>query len=232
MTDKGAAVNLTNHDWELLQIIWDYLLVDDELPARADAIVIGGSGRLTDSALRAAELYQKGVAPVIVVSGFANSLDFGPEAHNEAGVLGRVLLEQGVPPEAILQEREATNTGDNIIKSAAVLARANIDAKNIILVHKPYMTRRFLATALAQWPQPPPKLHVTSWPTTLREYHALNADLYGDGGARMIYLMLGDYERIKSYPAKGFSATQPQSPEADAAFEELVGRGLKVKEIT
>ena len=223
--------NITNHDWELLQTIWDYMVADDELPPRADAIVVGGSGMLTDSALRTAELYRNGIAPVIIVSGFANILDFGPTARNEADVLADVLVEQGVPSEAILREREATNTGDNIVNSVAVLARANIAAKNIILVHKPYMTRRFLATALAQWPQPQPKLHVTSWPTTLREYHRFNADLYGDGGARMICLMLGDYERIKSYPAKGFSATQPQSPEADAAFEELVGRGLKAKEM-
>ena len=221
-------MNITTHDWESLQVIWDYMVVEGELPSHADAIVVGGSGALTDSALRAAELYRAGVTQTIVVSGFANP-EFEADV-TEATLLANVLMEQGVPLEAILLDHDATNTGDNIINSARILSQAGIDAKDIILIHKPFMTRRFLATAQAQWPAPQPNLYVTSQPTTLKEYNALITSLYGIESERMIYLMLGDYERMKSYPAKGFSTRQPESLEADAAYEELVNRGFAAKE--
>ncbi len=221
-------MKITDRDWELLQIIWDYMVVEDEVPTSADAIVIGGSGMTTDSALRAAELYHAGVAPVIVASGFANP-EFSASV-TEAEMLADVLIDQGVPPEAIKRDHAATNTGDNITNSANILKDAGIYAGSVILIHKPFMTRRFLATALAQWPQPQPRLYVTSWPTSLKEYHALHARFYGSEDEKMIYLMLGDYERIKSYPAKGFSVKQPESPKADAAYEQLAERGFTIKE--
>ncbi len=220
-------MKISDRDWELLQIIWDYLVVEDKVPTHADAIVVGGSGSLTDMSFRAAELYHAGVAPVVVVSGFAN-----PEfeaVSTEADLLADTLIEQGVPSASILRDHYATNTGDNIINSAKILKSTGIQAGSVILVHKPYMTRRFLATALAQWPQPQPKLYVTSLPTTLKDYHGLYDSLY-PGQEKMVPLMLGDYQRVKSYPAKGFSVKQPESPEADDAYRELVSRGFVGKE--
>lgn len=100
---------------------------------------------------------------------------------------------------------------------------------DVILVQKPYMTRRFLATAEAQWSAPQPRLYVTSQPTTLRQYYKLNQAAYGDG-QRMITSMLGDYERLKTYPAKGFLTPQPISSTAESAWQALVERGFLVKE--
>ena len=221
-------MKISDRDWELLQIIWDYLVVEDKMPAHADAIVVGGSGALTDMSFRAAELYHAGVAPVVVVSGFAN-----PEfeaVSTEADLLADTLIEQGVPSASILRDHYATNTGDNIINSAKILKSVGIQADSVILVHKPYMTRRFLATALAQWPQPQPKFYITSLPTSLKDYHTVYANLYGPNQETMIHLMLGDYERIKSYPSKGFSVKQPKSLGADVAFDELARRGFVRKE--
>lgn len=70
---------------------------------------------------------------------------------------------------------------------------------------------------------------VTSQPTTFREYHALYAKLYNDNGEWMRELMLGDYERIKSYPSRGFSVEQPISSVAEVAYRELVKRGFVLK---
>ena len=114
-------MKITDRDWELLQIIWDYMVVEDEMPASADAIVIGGSGMMTDSALRAAELYHAGVAPVIVASGFANP-EFSASV-TEAELLADVLIDQGVPPEAIKRDHAATNTGDNHYQLSQYLKR-------------------------------------------------------------------------------------------------------------
>lgn len=217
---------LTDQDWHHLQLLWEYLCVESRLPARADAIVIGGAGAMIDSAERAAELYHAGVSQRIVVSGFANPYHRATET--EATLLGRRLQRLAVPKSAILFEHQAANTGENITRSAQLLVGVAIQAKDIILIHKPYMTRRFLATAEAQWPHPQPRLYVTSQPTTVEAYYRLYEATYGSA-AMMLTLMLGDYERIKTYPTKGFSTPQPLSPSAETAWQALVARGFLPK---
>lgn len=221
-----SQLTLTDQDWHHLQVLWEYLCVESRLPARADAIVIGGAGAMIDSAERAAELYHAGVSQRIVVSGFANPYHRATET--EATLLGRQLQRLAVPKSAILFEHQASNTGENITRSAQLLAGAAIQAKDIILIHKPYMTRRFLATAEAQWPNPQPRLYVTSQPTTAEAYYQLYEVTYGSA-AMMLTLMLGDYERIKIYPDKGFSTPQPPSFSVDTAWRALVARGFLPK---
>lgn len=221
-----SQLTLTDQDWHHLQVLWEYLCVESRLPARADAIVIGGAGAMIDSAERAAELYHVGVSQRIVVSGFANPYHGATET--EATLLGRRLQRLAVPDSAILFEHQAANTGENITRSAQLLAGTAIQAEDIILIHKPYMTRRFLATAEAQWPHPQPRLYVTSQPTTVEAYYQLYEVTYGSA-AMMLTLMLGDYERIKSYPDRGFSTPQPPSTSADTAWRALVARGFLPK---
>ena len=218
------TMNITNHDWELLQAIWDYLLVEDELPAKADAIVVGGAALVTDMAQRAAEIYGDGVANKIVVSGFT-----APSAkmnESEAMLLKKVLLANGVAPEDVLVDERASNTGANIINSAELIHQAGIEVHTVILVHKPFMTRRFLATAEVAWPEPRPQFFVTSTAMSMKDYYRLHHQAYPDDPLRMIRSMLGDYERIKVYPAKGFLVQQPASLEADVAWDELMKRGF------
>ncbi len=218
-----SQLALTDQDWHHLHVLWEYLCVESRLPARADAIVIGDAGAMIDSAERAVELYHAGVSQRIVVSGFANPYHRATET--EATLLGRQLQRLAVPKSAILFEHQATNTGENITRSAQLLAGMTIQSRDIILIHKPYMTRRFLATAEAQWPHPQPRLYVTSQPTTVEAYYRLYEATYGSA-AMMLTLILGDYERIKTYPTKGFSTPQPLPPSADTAWRALVARGF------
>ena len=39
-----SQLALTDQDWHHLHVLWEYLCVESRLPARADAIVIGGAG--------------------------------------------------------------------------------------------------------------------------------------------------------------------------------------------
>lgn len=182
---------------------------------------------MIDSAERAAELYLGGVSRRILVSGFANP--YHDARETEATILARELVRRGVPESAIILDHQAANTGENIINAARILRESNIPTNDVILVQKPYMTRRFLATAEAQWPAPQPRFYVTSQPTTLRQYYQLNQTVYGDG-QRMVTLMLGDYERLKTYPAKGFLTQQPTSSTAESAWQALIERGFLAKE--
>lgn len=86
------------------------------------------------------------------------------------------------------------------------------------------MTRRFLATAEAQWPQPQPKFFTTSLSTTLKEYFDLYSKLHDGSNEIMIGLMLGDYQRTKDYVDLGFSVVQPKSADADMAFDEFISK--------
>jgi uncharacterized SAM-binding protein YcdF (DUF218 family) len=218
----------TDQNWRDLEIIWDFLNIKHDLPAKADVGIVGGAGNLVDGAIRAAELYENGVISLIVVSGFANSYLDGEET--EAELLSRKLLEQGVSQEAIIQGPYATNTAENITNAQKLLKEVGINPKKVVLIHKPYMTRRFYVTALVYWPKPQPEFFSTSAKSSLRDFYEYDKNVYG-GEGRMITLMIGDYERIKEYPKRGWMAKQTIPKEVEDAYIRLTNDGLAEKEI-
>lgn len=217
---------ISEQNWDDLEILWNFLNMQHSLPAKADAAIIGGEGQLVDTAWRAAQLYHAGVIPLILASGFAN-----PE-HNavktEAELLSDELIKHDVPPSAVIQEPYATNTAENITHCVKLLQTRGIRSKTIILIHKPYMTRRFYATASAYWPDPQPALFVTGFSMSLREFYEYDKSVYG-GEGRMIALMIGDYERTKEYPKRGWMTVQDIPPSTEAAYERLMQSGLTGK---
>lgn len=185
------------------------------MPDKADAIIVGGSKTRDDMAIHAAELFHQGLAPNIVVSGYTHPTT----GINEAATLRDALLSRGVPDNVILVEPNASNTGENILFSAKLLLDQGIVPKIIILSHKPYMTRRFSATAEAQWPAPQPRFYATSINVSFQEYIAIEEKrgLAND----TLRLILNDYRSIIEYPKKGFQTKQPLSAEAQKAFQIL-----------
>lgn len=220
----NVMVTIASQDWKDLQIIWDYLRVDSQPSESADAIVVGGAALMTDMAQRAAELYHKGVAKIIIVSGFASE-DNRP-GESEAALINQVLLANDVPHENIFLDEKASNTGENIINSAQILRDLRIAARKVVLVHKPFMTRRFLATAEVQWPDPRPEFYVTSINMSFECYFYMHHQAYPDDPYRLIRSMLGDYERIKEYPKLGFSSQQEFSEIAECAYRRLIANGF------
>lgn len=218
-------VHLTLEQMNDFTKVYDYLRVESEIPVTADAIIAGGSGTRVDMAERAAELYHEGRAPIIVFSGFSH-----PKFNvNESALLADRAKQLGVPGDAILCEPNATNTGLNVILAQKILQEHGIIAKNIILVHKPYMTRRFIATAEAQWVGDQPKFYVTSVASDftgyLRREEALGL------GDRMLRSILKDYAVIKTHPALGYQTQQPVDKEADNAYQRLIAQGFEKQAI-
>lgn len=216
----------TAEDWHNLEILGNYLHLETPLPKRADTLVVGGEGALLQGTRRATELYHQGLAQLIVVSGFANP--YYQINHTEATIMSQELVRLGVPESAILSDHQAQNTGQNITNSAQLLAERGIVIRDVILVHQPFMTRRFLATALAQWPQPQPNFYVTSQSLTAQQNYSLYQPFFGESN-RAIEIMMGDYQRIKDYPAQGFSVKQPFDEKAEQAYQSLLQRGFVVK---
>lgn len=111
---------------------WHRLLVVSVPLEKADAIIVLG-GEPQARPLEAARLFKVGVATIIFVTGIGDS-----EANR------RSLLEAGVPPSAIIVERNATTTYQNATLLKPLLDRAQI--KNALIVTSPFHTRRALAT--------------------------------------------------------------------------------------
>jgi uncharacterized SAM-binding protein YcdF (DUF218 family) len=171
---------------------------------------------------RAAQLFLEGWAPLLIFSGGLGTITRGMWNEPEADQFARIARSMGVPEEQILIENQSTNTGENVLFTRRLLAAKKLDPKKFILVQKPYMERRSYATFRKLWPEK--EVLVTSAPVSFAEYLAgySNPELTSDD---VISIMVGDLQRIKVYPEKGFQITQEIPDEVWAVYKELVRAG-------
>lgn len=215
---------------ELAQKIWDYHHLNHALE-KSDLILALGSNDLR-VAEYAADLYLRGWAPLLVFSGGAGALTRDRFSKPEAEMFADIARQRGVPESAILIEAESTNTGENVIFSRRLLESRGIHKdraedggedsekwpENLILVQKPYMERRAYATFMNFWPGK--RVIAASPPIPFSEYPIENlpVDL-------VINIMVGDLQRIKVYPDRGFQIEQQIPDDVWQAFEDLVELG-------
>lgn len=197
-------------------LIWDYHHLHHTLE-KADCILALGSHDLR-VAERAAELYLQGYAPLLVCSGGLGRLTEGCWDLPEGQRFAQVARELGVPEAAILIEDKSTNTGENLQLTRALLAKHGLDPERFIVVQKPYMERRAYATFKVWLPEK--TLMVTSPQLSLKDYP--NDEIPFD---LLVHIMVGDLQRLREYPAKGFMIPQEIPDEVWAAYEWLVAQG-------
>lgn len=196
------------------KIIWNYMLMHHSLKPM-DAIFAMGSND-TRVAERAAELYGNGYADYVICAGGNGKVsDF---LKPEAEVFTDVLIARNVPTERIIIENKSTNTGENVIFVKKLLEEKHLNLKSFILVQKPYMERRAFATFCKQWPEA--DCVVTS-PQLSYERYSIDETFKN----RFINIMVGDLQRIKEYPAKGFQIFQEIPGGVWNAYEKLVDLG-------
>lgn len=205
---------------ELARTIWNYHQLHHEL-APADAILVLCSHD-TAVATRAAELALAGWAPLLIFSGGLGAITRQLWDQPEADTFAPTAIAMGVPRDRILVENQSTNTGENVLFTKQLLARSHIDAQRFILVQKPYMERRGYATFKRHWPEK--DVIVTSPQVSFEDYLSgyANQALSSDD---VIGIMVGDLQRIREYPAKGFQIPQDIPDAVWNAFEELVHAG-------
>jgi len=208
---------ITNHVLQLAQKLWDYHHMQHTLE-KADCILTLGSHD-TRVAERAAELYHQGWAPLLIFSGGLGRLTSGSWTETEAERFARIAINNGVPQDAILLENKSTNTGENITFTQGLLASYALNPQTFIVVQKPYMERRSYATFKKHWPEK--KLIVTSPKIPLAAY--ANDEIPME---KVINIMVGDLQRIKLYPAKGFQIEQEIPADVWQAYEALVALGF------
>ncbi|KAK2594502.1 hypothetical protein QQS21_007783 [Conoideocrella luteorostrata] len=175
----------------------------------------------TRVAQRAAQLWLAGLAPLLIFSGDSGKLTAGRFIKTEAEEFADIARGMGVPSDRIIVEPRATNTGENVRFTHALLRDLGIQQpKRLILVQKPYMERRTFATFKKQWPDGGAAFSVTSPAFTFDEYPD------GDNPRELVInIMVGDLVRIRDYPAKGFQVEQHIPGEVWEAMERLVRAG-------
>lgn len=109
----------------------------------------------------------------------------------------------GVPSCKIYIETESRNTGENILFTHDLLKKRNKVPHRIILVQKPHMGKRTVATFWKQWPQsntPIVSLVVRTLRITLERYPNNDVGDLGD----VISVMMGYIQRLPLYYKLGF----------------------------
>lgn len=196
--------------------LWDYHRMNHKLE-KADCILVLGSHD-TRIAERGAQLFLDGWTPMLIYSGGVGRLTEGLWNKPEAEIFADIAIKMGVPKEKILIENKSTNTGENIAFTMKLLKEKNLDLQSFIVVQKPYMERRAFATFKKHLPEK--KIIVTSPQISFENYP--NEKISKDN---MINIMVGDLQRIKIYPEKGFQIPQEIPEDVWEAYETLVKAG-------
>jgi uncharacterized SAM-binding protein YcdF (DUF218 family)/glycosyltransferase involved in cell wall biosynthesis len=144
-----------------------------ESPRTADAIVVfaGGVGEsgtagggYQERVRHAVELYRAGYAPRLV---FSSGFVF---AFREAEIMRSLAVDLGVPADAIVLERSASSTLENVAYVRDILREEG--AQTILLVSSPYHMRRAILT----WRKQSPDIEVTPTPVPESQYY-----MHGNG---------------------------------------------------
>lgn len=190
--------------------LWNFLCVK-ERPKKSDVIFVFGcvSHLVPD---QAAKLFHQGVASMILISGSMGrsaSIKFG---ISECDAFSQELIKQGVPLDSILLERNATNTGENIIFGMKLLRDNGIDPKTIVFVSTPYHSKRCKVTFQLREPE----LKACSCPPSgdFLDFVAFTKE-------RAALKLVGEIDRLIKYPSLGLIAEQKIPPNVLEATEFL-----------
>ncbi|MCX6824634.1 MAG: YdcF family protein [candidate division SR1 bacterium] len=211
---------MTEEILELSKILWDYHHLNHILE-KSDIIMVLGSQDIR-VAKRGVELYKQGLADKILFSGGIGRLtqaDKKFQGTTEADRFAEIAIESGIPKEKIIIENKSTNTGENIIFSAALIKDLGITS--IIIVQKPYMERRTFATFSKQRPGAKVEFYIASPQVSFKKYPNENISL-----ETLINMMVGDMQRIIEYPAKGFQIYQEIPENVMIAYNKLIAFGF------
>lgn len=198
------------------RVIWDYHLVGHELRPCSAAIGLGSHD--IGVATFASELYHAGMFPVLVFSGATSATTETRFPRGEAVEFAEHAMRLGVPASAIIIEPRAANTGQNIDFSRTALAEAGVEVTTLMLISKPYMERRSLATARKAWPEA--DLVCASQPLPFDDYLTAIGD-----EKFVIDMIVGDLQRVIDYPSRGFAVPQDVPADVRAAYRRLTAAG-------
>lgn len=177
-----------------LQLIADYMM--PAFPAsRSDLGFLFGTRHGVPQFCEAAHaLWRDGIFERLLVSGGRTA----GQATAEADVIGERLVQLGVPESALILERDATNTGENVRFGRARVADCmDLGAiRSIVIIGKVCSTRRYLMTLQRHWPG----LRMSVCPVNYFGVPAERWHEHEEFRARV----LGEFGKIPDYLAQDF----------------------------
>jgi uncharacterized SAM-binding protein YcdF (DUF218 family) len=183
---------------EIARINAEHLLT---MPLRpADLLFVFGTRDGVNERVDAAHrLWRDGYCRWLLVSG---GLTPGSDL-TECQIIQAALVSRGVPAASILEEQCATNTGENVVFSLPVIeAQLGLSkVRSVICLGNFWTSRRYPMTLHRHWPEPEKMLVVVNHYETPNELWHTDSELC----ARV----LGEWEKIEPYRAKGFIADWP-----------------------
>ncbi|MFF3897387.1 YdcF family protein [Streptomyces sp. NPDC001812] len=199
------------------QRLWDFQQMGHE--PRPCSVAIGLGSHDLGVADTTADLYHRGMAPVIVFTGATSRTTRERMPRGEAEHYRERAIELGVPASAIIVEPDARNTGENLRFSRALLEARGIPVSSALLVSKPYEERRAYATACKVWPEA--EWVSASTPMTFAEYVDSLQDV-----RLVVDMLVGAQQRLAVYPRQGFMIEQQIPDDVAAAYERLKAEGF------
>ncbi|AVF74106.1 YdcF family protein [Vibrio alginolyticus] len=200
-----------------IETLWDYMQLKHELkPADCLFVMCSNDVRVAE---HAAKLYHQKLAPLIVFSGGEGRFTDGLFEKSEAETFAEIAKLSGVPSEAILLETKSTNSGENVRFTEQRLKEEGKQCSSFILVQKPFMERRAIATFEKQWQSPYTQLQVSSAALPFFEY--INEDM---PLMMVLEALMEDFSRVKSYPEKGFQTEQNIPQQVESSYQVLLER--------
>jgi len=179
-----------------LKTIGAYMMIETPV-ARADVCIVFGCQnpeRRKALANHAADLYEQGYFGLIAVTGGV------PDKNglSEAAHMRDALLKRGVPADAILSEETAGNTGENVVRTRALLERekGKGSIRTVIGIGQIHAARRFVMTLERHWPE------VQKMFTAPHYYPVPRDEFYKDPQFRRE--VLAEYRKIPLYRRTDF----------------------------
>ncbi|TMX66835.1 YdcF family protein [Vibrio rotiferianus] len=200
--------------YQHIETLWDYMQLNQELTP-ADCLFVMCSNDLR-VAEYAAKLYHQKLAPLIIFSGGEGRFTGGLFDKSEAETFAEIAKLAGVPNEAILVETKSSNSGENVRFTEQLLIEKGVNCESLILVQKPFMERRAIATFEKQWQSPYSQLQVTSTADPFFEYINEEMPLM-----MVLEALMEDFSRVKTYPEKGFQTEQEIPAHVESSYQAL-----------
>jgi uncharacterized SAM-binding protein YcdF (DUF218 family) len=129
---------------------------------------------------------------------------------SECQIIKTSMVERGIPPERILEEHRATNTGENVIFSLPVLdaALGLSNIRSVICLGNTWTARRYAMTLHRHWPA------VEKMLITVDSFATPRALWHTDPAFRV--RVLWEWDKIEPYLAKGYIAEWPPARPAQS----------------
>ncbi|MER5417815.1 YdcF family protein [Streptomyces virginiae] len=208
---------ISERAWADAELIWEFHQMHHE--PRPCSVAVGLGSHDLGVADTTVDLYRRGMAPLIVFTGATSPTTRAWMPRGEAVHYRERALELGVPPEEVLLEPNARNTGENIRLTRALLEDAGRPIESVLLISKPYEERRAYATARKLWPEV--EVVSASTPMTFTEY----VDAIGDPKL-VIDMLVGALQRLTFYPEEGFTIEMPVPASVQEAYTRLCNLGF------